>query len=274
MMNSDHKSPDERVKWAPEEDSLLTVLVNINGTNKWKKTQSSLIEQIPHFEKSAKQCRERWHNYLNPHIQKNEWTELEVDTLFQNHKIYGSKWSLIGKSLSGRTDNAIKNVFYCRMRKMVRRLAKNSVCSDQHKTLKEYEHSLYILEIIKYGYIHPLQTNKSSFGDQYIVNILKQHSIDIQVFNGYISKLLSEVPESMKSYTLDHYPRLVESGEEKDDSLTHSSLHSSEPALLPAFVFERAPKRRAPCSIDEYSKSLFSFSPYMKRKQFAPIIVQ
>ena len=55
------------------------------------------------------QCRERWHNHLNPHIKKDTWATAEDVLIIDLHQKIGSKWSEIAKHLPGRTDNSIKN---------------------------------------------------------------------------------------------------------------------------------------------------------------------
>lgn len=55
----------------------------------------------------GKQCRERWHNHLNPLINKNPWTQEEEWILFLSHQLKGNKWSEITLILQGRTDNGI-----------------------------------------------------------------------------------------------------------------------------------------------------------------------
>ncbi len=52
--------------------------------------------------RSGKQCRERWHNHLDPNINKDYWTEKEENTLFLKHLEYGNKWSDIAHFLPGR----------------------------------------------------------------------------------------------------------------------------------------------------------------------------
>ena len=42
--------------------------------------------------------------------------------LFDYHDTKGAKWSEIGKLLSGRSDNCVKNKFYSKLKKTVRKL--------------------------------------------------------------------------------------------------------------------------------------------------------
>jgi hypothetical protein len=73
------------------------------GPEKW----TSIASHLPGRE--GKQCRERWHNHLNPDIKKSPWSDYEDWTLFLLHKLYGNRWADFAKAMVGRTDNSIKN---------------------------------------------------------------------------------------------------------------------------------------------------------------------
>jgi len=55
-------------------------------------------------------------------VQSNEFTKEEEEIILNQHKIKGNKWVEIAKAMNGRSDNRIKNFFYAKVRKEIRRI--------------------------------------------------------------------------------------------------------------------------------------------------------
>ena len=55
-------------------------MVEKYGPRNW----SAIAEHLPG--RIGKQCRERWHNHLNPDIKKERWTEEEDQAIIEAHK--------------------------------------------------------------------------------------------------------------------------------------------------------------------------------------------
>eukprot|EP00879_Flechtneria_rotunda_P009300 GHRR01009737.1.p1 GENE.GHRR01009737.1~~GHRR01009737.1.p1 ORF type:complete len:737 (+),score=290.38 GHRR01009737.1:223-2433(+) len=82
--------------WKNTEDEILKAAVMKYGLNQWARISSLLVR------KSAKQCKARWYEWLDPSIKKTEWTREEDEKLLHLAKLMPTQWRTIAP-IVGRT---------------------------------------------------------------------------------------------------------------------------------------------------------------------------
>jgi pre-mRNA-splicing factor CDC5/CEF1 len=75
--------------WKNTEDEILKAAVMKYGKNQWARVASLLNR------KSAKQCKARWYEWLDPSIKKTEWSREEEEKLLHLAKLMPNQWRTI-----------------------------------------------------------------------------------------------------------------------------------------------------------------------------------
>ena len=104
-METERKETPHRTnrKFTAQEDAVLKKLVHEMGENCWPDLASKMKGR------NARQCHDRWFNYLSPKINNSPWTPEEDDRLINLCYTLNGKWVKIAKRFKGRTDTQIKN---------------------------------------------------------------------------------------------------------------------------------------------------------------------
>jgi hypothetical protein len=110
-----HK-PHPKSKFTAAEDELLGQVVEDLGTDDWQ----LIARQLPG--RNARQCRDRWLNYLSPDVGNGPWTPAEEEMLVEKYREFGAAWKHIASFFRSRTDINVKS----RWQLMQRRVRKNS----------------------------------------------------------------------------------------------------------------------------------------------------
>jgi hypothetical protein len=91
---------------AHEDATLMRLLINSEVEVDWEAVAKRMDGR------SARQCRERWLNYLSPTIRTDPLTDFEDRILVAKINEMGHSWANIGHFFNGRSENDVKNRWY------------------------------------------------------------------------------------------------------------------------------------------------------------------
>jgi hypothetical protein len=93
----------KRCAFTTDEDDRLRELVEKYGTHDWARVATKIRKR------DARQCRERWVNYLAPSVINGPWTIEEEELLAEKVAEFGRRWQRVAGFFEGRTDINVKN---------------------------------------------------------------------------------------------------------------------------------------------------------------------
>lgn len=135
-----------RMVWTKDHDTKLRILVKNYKGKKWKKVAQEMQNAFDDSELSAKKCRERWCNSLNPAIDRSSLTECEELLLLVYHHEFKNKWVAISRHLPRRNSGKLKNNFSSLVRKVARKIQSNE--EECKLSFSEYAQTMYICVLI------------------------------------------------------------------------------------------------------------------------------
>ncbi|OHT03101.1 r2r3-MYB transcription factor [Tritrichomonas foetus] len=122
-----------RQKFLPEEDKILSEMVEKLGPKKWNR----IAQFLPN--RTARQCRDRYCNYLAPGFFNGEWSQKEDDLLYEKYCELGPKWAQMKAFFQSRSPNSLKNrwnYFVSKRYSPVNKMPTNSIENSNAHQLK------------------------------------------------------------------------------------------------------------------------------------------
>lgn len=196
---SGNAKPRSRSKFTPKEDEQLTFLVESIGVDiDWKAVAKKMPDRTP------RQCKERWINYLAPNLDKSPWKEEEDQLLIKKYEELGPRWKLIAQSFPNRTEINVKNRMKKNLRKQIKnqrfaeRLAMGLAIAQQNNTYAQYLAQLQAAQNLQkmqqtvkpqiQPQISTVEASKEIF-DDYLFNDANHNSDDFLDFDSELPSL-------------------------------------------------------------------------------------
>lgn len=130
-MKQDNFSSTRHRKFSEEEDERLKNIVFTFGPKNWRLIASLMPDRTP------RQCRDRYSNYLAPGFIHSEWTKEEDNLLAEKYTLLGPKWTQIRQFFPFRTANDIKNRFNYTVSKKIELTQTNNESTKKNSNEKD-----------------------------------------------------------------------------------------------------------------------------------------
>jgi hypothetical protein len=115
-----HK-PHPKTKFTPAEDEILMHVVDELGPDDWQ----MISKRLPG--RNARQCRDRWLNYLSPEVVNGPWTPEEEDLIVAKFREFGTSWKHIATFFPSRTGINIKSRWQLMQRRVKKQATQTSI---------------------------------------------------------------------------------------------------------------------------------------------------
>jgi len=112
MKNTPKGNKGKKNPWQPAEDEKVMELIGQFGQS-WAQIANALGNR------TGKQVRDRYLNYLRPDIKGEDFTQQEEQLLLSLYYQFGHRWSKIASYLQGRTECQVKNWYYTHIKKRI-----------------------------------------------------------------------------------------------------------------------------------------------------------
>lgn len=95
-----------RTRFSQIEDEKLLQLIGHFGDNDWANVAQEMGSR------DARQCRERYRNYLDPDLKHGDWSRNEDARLVSLYALKGPNWNVIAEEFVNRSRIAVRNRHY------------------------------------------------------------------------------------------------------------------------------------------------------------------
>jgi len=117
--------------WKNTEDEVMKAAVMKYGLNQWSRISSLLVR------KSAKQCKARWYEWLDPSIKKTEWNKEEDEKLLYCSKILPNQWRSIAPIVERTASQCLER--YEQLISEAHLKQENALTNDKQRVVKAKE---------------------------------------------------------------------------------------------------------------------------------------
>lgn len=208
QQREDFLSPTRRKRFSQDEDELLKHVVNDLHVKSWEE----IAKHMPG--RTARQCRDRFNNYLFKEISATNFTPEEDEIIIQKYHEFGPRWAAIARLLNKRSGNTVKNRWYkCLSKKVVAN--SNSNISNQGKMTKadsalripisNQSHFPLMNYVNTFQYSHVTNSYNVACSN-YTINFIPQFRMETMDFPNFNPKPMTNVAsnkiQQMPNYSL------------------------------------------------------------------------